>query len=163
MLGVFLRASAFTLRLYSALLLMKRLYASDWAGLLGLGVSSKSCIPSSICFTVIAGRHPSSSFNMLRQIVPEGYTFGWKSGGTNLHLGGFEGYSSLNSSMTLYSPPAQSVPSFPGIPVSHTIMLDEPSALATGRAWNPYGWSLRHALRSCEDKKARDYHECLVI
>jgi len=41
-LGVFFLASAFTLRLYSALLLMNKLYASLWAGLLGFGVSSKS-------------------------------------------------------------------------------------------------------------------------
>ena len=85
---------------------------------------------------------------MLRQIVPEGYTFGWKSGGTNLHLGGFDGYSSLNSSVTLYTPPSQSVPSFPGMPVSQNMIFDEPSPLETGRAWKPNGWSLRHALRS---------------
>ena len=33
---------------------------------------------------VIAGRQPSSSFKIERQTVPDGYTFGWKSGGTNL-------------------------------------------------------------------------------
>lgn len=33
---------------------------------------------------VIAGRQPSSSLRMLRQTVPDGYTFGWKSGGVNL-------------------------------------------------------------------------------
>ena len=32
----------------------------------------------------MAGRHPSSSFKMDKQIVPEGYTFGWNNGGTNL-------------------------------------------------------------------------------
>jgi hypothetical protein len=35
---------------------------------------------------VMAGRHPSSSERMLRQIVPEGYTFGWKRGGSNLPI-----------------------------------------------------------------------------
>ena len=39
---------------------------------------------------VMAGRQPSSSFKILRQIVPEGYTLGWYRGGTNLHLGGYE-------------------------------------------------------------------------
>ena len=33
---------------------------------------------------VIAGFQPSSSFRIDRQTVPEGYTFGWKRGGTNL-------------------------------------------------------------------------------
>ena len=49
----------------------------------------------------MAGRQPSSSFKMLRQIVPEGYTFGWNNGGTNEHLGGLEGYSSEKISLTL--------------------------------------------------------------
>lgn len=35
---------------------------------------------------VIAGFHPSSSFRIDRQTVPEGYTFGWKRGGTNLPI-----------------------------------------------------------------------------
>jgi hypothetical protein len=47
-------------------------------------------IPNSSCLMVIAGRQPSSSFKMLRQMVPEGYTFGWYNGGTNLHLGGYK-------------------------------------------------------------------------
>lgn len=38
----------------------------------------------STCLRVIAGRHPSSSFKMDKQIVPDGYTLGWKRGGTNL-------------------------------------------------------------------------------
>jgi hypothetical protein len=33
---------------------------------------------------VMAGFQPSSSFKMDRQTVPDGYTFGWKSGGVNL-------------------------------------------------------------------------------
>jgi hypothetical protein len=37
---------------------------------------------------VMAGRQPSSSFRILRQIVPDGYTLGWYRGGTNLHFGG---------------------------------------------------------------------------
>lgn len=32
----------------------------------------------------MAGRHASSSFKILRQTVPEGYTFGWNRGGVNL-------------------------------------------------------------------------------
>ena len=65
-------------------------------------------------------------------------------------FGGFEGYSSLNSSVTLYTPPDQSVPSFPGTPVSQCMMFDDPSPRETGRAWKPKGWSRRHALRSFE-------------
>lgn len=42
---------------------------------------------------VIAGFQPSSSFRIERQTVPEGYTFGWKSGGTKRHFGGLVGYS----------------------------------------------------------------------
>lgn len=33
---------------------------------------------------VIAGFQPSSSFKIDKQTVPEGYTLGWNSGGTNL-------------------------------------------------------------------------------
>ena len=33
---------------------------------------------------VIAGFQPSSSFRIDKQTVPEGYTLGWKRGGTNL-------------------------------------------------------------------------------
>jgi hypothetical protein len=46
--------------LYSAVLLVKIMYASLCAGLLGFGVSSSSWMPSRICFTVIDGRQPSS-------------------------------------------------------------------------------------------------------
>ena len=38
----------------------------------------------STCLSVIAGRQPSSSFKIDKQMVPDGYTLGWKSGGTNL-------------------------------------------------------------------------------
>lgn len=38
------------------------------------GLSSRSWMPMSICFTVIDGFHPFCSSRMLRQIVPEGYT-----------------------------------------------------------------------------------------
>jgi len=55
----------------------------------------------SICLIVIAGLQSSSSFRIERQMVPDGYTFGWKSGGTNLHFGGFEGYSAENSMDTV--------------------------------------------------------------
>ena len=55
-----------------------------------------------------------------------------------------------HSILTLNKPPSQSVPSFPGILVSHIIRLDEPSELEVGLAAKPNGWSLRHALRSSE-------------
>ena len=45
----------------------------------------------------------------------------------DLHLGGLLGYSSLNSIETLNTPPSQSVPSFPGIPASHFMILEDPS------------------------------------
>jgi hypothetical protein len=41
-------------------------------------------MPIKTCLIVIAGRHPSSSFKMDKQMVPDGYTLGWKRGGTNL-------------------------------------------------------------------------------
>lgn len=40
---------------------------------------------------VIAGRQSLSSSKSERQTVPDGYTFGWNSGGSNLHLGGDDG------------------------------------------------------------------------
>ena len=36
---------------------------------------------------VIAGRQSLSSSNIDRQTVPDGYTLGWNSGGSNLHFG----------------------------------------------------------------------------
>lgn len=43
------------------------------------------------CLMVIAGRQSLSSSKSERQTVPDGYTFGWNSGGSNLHLGGDDG------------------------------------------------------------------------
>lgn len=43
-------------------------------------------MPSMICLTVMAGFHASSSFRIDRQTVPDGYTLGWNSGGTNLPI-----------------------------------------------------------------------------
>lgn len=73
-------------------------------------------MPCRICLIVIAGFHPSSSFRIDKQTVPDGYTFGWKRGGTNLpvvvqsqivlqftivaralHFGGLVGYSGARS------------------------------------------------------------------
>lgn len=36
------------------------------------------------CFIVMAGLQSLSSSSIDRQTVPDGYTFGWKSGGSNL-------------------------------------------------------------------------------
>lgn len=124
-------------------------------------------MPRRICLMVMAGFHPSSSFRMERHTVPEGYTFGWKSGGTNLpgfcqytrcsarfsascglHLGGFVGYSSGNVMVSLNSPPAHIVFALPGMPTSHTFRSVTPFAPLAGLAKNPNGWSLRHCLRS---------------
>jgi len=52
-------------------------------------------MPSRISLMVIAGFQPSSSFRIDRHTVPDGYTFGWKSGGVNRHFGGFVGYSGV--------------------------------------------------------------------
>lgn len=60
------------------------MYASACAGDSGFGSSRRSWIPSRICLMVMAGLQASSSFKIDRQTVPEGYTFGWKRGGTNL-------------------------------------------------------------------------------
>eukprot|EP01018_Ginkgo_biloba_P037913 Gb_05989 [translate_table: standard] len=35
-------------------------------------------MPTSICFTVMAGRQPESSLRIDKHTVPEGYTLGWK-------------------------------------------------------------------------------------
>ena len=78
------RTTRRTLFSYSTRSLLNRLYASAWAGDSGFGSLRRSWMPSRICLTVMAGFHASSSFKIDRQTVPEGYTFGWKSGGTNL-------------------------------------------------------------------------------
>lgn len=69
---------------YACLSFLKRLNASACAGESGFGSSSSDWMPSRISLIVIAGFQPSSSLRMLRQTVPEGYTFGWKRGGVNL-------------------------------------------------------------------------------
>ena len=48
--------------------------------------------------------------------VPDGYTLGWNSGGSNFTLGGVLGKSSLKTIFPLKRPPSQGVPFFPGIP-----------------------------------------------
>ena len=59
-------------------------------------------MPMRICFTVMAAAHPPGlSFKMLRQTAPDGNMFGWKMGGVNLAIGGFIGYSLVNSSTSL--------------------------------------------------------------
>lgn len=118
------------------------------------------------CLTVMAARQSSSSFRMLRQTVPDGYTFGWNNGGVNLHFGGLLGYSSVNSMVSGYTPPSQIVSDFPGIPqllstdninraailvvtsAYHFMRFVEPSADGSGRAKKPYGCSFRHCFRS---------------
>ena len=44
-----------------------------------------------ICFTVMDGFQPFSSFKMERQTFPDGYTFGWKNPAGKDTLGGFDG------------------------------------------------------------------------
>ena len=39
------------------------------------------------CFTVMLGFQSFSSFKILKQTVPDGYTFGWNKVGVNLHFG----------------------------------------------------------------------------
>ena len=70
----------------------------------------------------------------LRHTVPEGYTFGWNKGGTNLHFGGLDGYSSLNSMDSLNRPPNHRVSFLPGIPHSHFIKFVDLSSLVVGLA-----------------------------
>jgi hypothetical protein len=77
---------------------------------------TRTWMPISTCLTVMAARQSSSSFRMLRQTVPDGYTLGWNSGGLNLHFGGLLGYSSVNSIVSGYTPPSQIVPALPGMP-----------------------------------------------
>ena len=68
--------------------------------------------------------------------------FGWKRTFLNLHLGGFEGNSSLKSIVNLYVYPSHIVEALPGIPHSHLNMLSEPSGLVAGAAEKPGGRSL---------------------
>ena len=71
--GTFLAACSLIFFLYAILSLTNNSYASRCAGLFSLGLSRRSWIPRSICLIVIAGRQPSSSFKMLKHIVPEGW------------------------------------------------------------------------------------------
>lgn len=98
-----------TLLSYAAASFWNMVNASLCAGSCGLGSLSKSWIPNKICLMVIAGFQPLSSSKMLRQTVPDGKTFGWNSGGVNLHLGGLLGYSSGKIMRSLYRPPSHGV------------------------------------------------------
>eukprot|EP00963_Diacronema_lutheri_P003457 scaffold283_cov316-Pavlova_lutheri.AAC.27 len=98
--GGYVLACSRTFLSYMVLRLTNMTYASDWAGLFGLALSSICCMPTRICFTEMDGFQSSSSLMMLKQTVPEGYTLGWKKLGGNLALGGLLGYESLNSSVT---------------------------------------------------------------
>ena len=55
------------------------------------GSLRRSWIPSKICLMVMAGLQSFSSSSSDRQTVPDGYTLGWNSGGSNLHFGGVDG------------------------------------------------------------------------
>lgn len=54
----------------------------------GIGASikmrEKKCLGIQTCFIVMAGLQSLSSSRIDRHTVPDGYTFGWKSGGSNL-------------------------------------------------------------------------------
>lgn len=82
---------------------LKSVYASVCAGSFAFGSFIRSWIPSNICIRfkfnmrlgskkegeptclmVMAGFQDLSSSRIERQTVPDGYTFGWKSGGENL-------------------------------------------------------------------------------
>ena len=75
-------------------------------------------MPTSRCLIVSDGFHPLSSERIERQIVPLGYTFGWKSTGVNLHFGGLLGYSSEKAISILNMPPSQIVCRAPTSPQS---------------------------------------------
>ena len=45
---------------------------------------NKVCSAIQTCFIVMAGLQSLSSSRIDRHTVPDGYTFGWKSGGSNL-------------------------------------------------------------------------------
>ena len=56
---------------------IKRWYPSVWAGSAGLGWSRRSCMPTSICFTVIAGLQP---YKQIRESTNKNLIFYlWKS------------------------------------------------------------------------------------
>jgi hypothetical protein len=69
---------------------------SYWAGLFMLGSSLKSFwIPSKRVLIEIFGFQSSSSFKILKQTVPEGYTLGWGSTGLNWPIQIFNKYPSF--------------------------------------------------------------------
>mmetsp|Transcript_16978 Transcript_16978/g.19299 ORF Transcript_16978/g.19299 Transcript_16978/m.19299 type:complete len:108 (+) Transcript_16978:1033-1356(+) len=89
--GGLLRTTIRTRFLYSDKFVVNSWYGSPCAGLLGLGLSSNSCMPRRICFKVMEGLQSSSAFRIDKHTVPDGYTLGWNKGGTNWHFGGEEG------------------------------------------------------------------------
>ncbi len=123
-------------------------FACDCAGSWLFGLSSRSWIPSSTCLSVMLGFHALASLRMDRQTLPLGKMLGWNRTGANVQMGGFAGKSSVNSIVSVNMAPSQSVPSLPGMPAFHLSRSLLPSGLVSGRAQNPAGWSLRHALRS---------------
>lgn len=61
---------------------------------MGFRLGSFQSYFSSTCLMVIAGLQSLSSSRMDRHTVPEGYTFGWNNGGSNLPAG--TSYGSFN-------------------------------------------------------------------
>ncbi len=98
-----------------------------------------------------------------RQIFPSSYTFGWKRGGVKETVGGcqlrvgvfkkedekkaslkeyhldftFAGKFVGKTNRSLYNPPCQIVPSFPGTPAVHLVRSRVPSAFFSGFAQKP--------------------------
>ena len=82
----------------------------------------------------MVGCHPLLTSRMLKQTVPDGYTFGWYRTGVNLQIGGTAGYSSENFISSLYVPPSHAVPCFPGMPHCRASKFVLPSPFFSARA-----------------------------
>ena len=74
-----------------------------------MGSESRSWMPRRMSTTVMVGTQSFASSKMDKHTLPLGYTLGWNSGGLKVHFGGFEGYSAVKVSSSLYVPPSQGV------------------------------------------------------
>lgn len=108
---------------------------------------------------VIEGFQSSSSLRIERQTVPEGYTFGWKRTGANLHLGGLLGYSSENSIVRQYSPPSHKLPCRQTRATAHSASV-EPLKPQGPHSWPVNTGRHSHSQPASVEPSRAEYKRC---
>ena len=118
-----------TLLSYSLLCSWYNCAALLLAGEFGFGSLNKHWIDKRMDQMLYTGVHSFCSIS--KQIVPSVWTFGWNIFETNFTIGGFVGYSSENTIISLNAPPSNGVSGGPKITAFQIIMLFSSGAAVT--------------------------------